>query len=498
MPTIPVLQFNGGMTSDARNSASFAQLCKHFDNFTSKHRLNPYRGGDVATVSPVQTTSKIERMLMYNSVMYGYGVTAGGFVQIFSSASLPTPNFGIVTTGADSAGTPIFDMFVEYKGVLYGGTAGNRIWSYTIATNAFVQTSPGSSGLTHTSLSNGVVHSKDDILYFGVNNSAGPSAKIYYKNGSGDITLGLALPSNLIISGICEYGNYLAIACRPLYQDSGNSKVFLWDRDSTLTTLSESIDWGNNDLFAIENIDGYLIGVAIKRATTLLNKLIFSKYSGGGAVKFNEVPLSTYYSTASFLNYVIRGQQKFNNRLYFGLSATSLDNGGMNTGDYTGIWSVGRSDETAPFAVQFDRTPNNDTSALRVNGFLLVNDFAYISYQSDATTWALSFTSYQNTYNATAIYRTVINPNMPDGDKIKNKTMVSVGLTCEPIISGFQCVLKYKVNQGTFTTLFIETGTGVFFTKFPVSDEGVDIEFQIESKGVVVTSFFYEYQVKTT
>lgn len=506
MQTIPVLTFNGGMTPDARNSGLYCQLCKHFDNFTSKHRLNPYRGGDQATVSPEQTTSKIERMVMFNSIMYGLGQTSGGFVQIFSSASLSAPSFGIVSSGASGSGTPSFDLFWEYKGFLYGARNGNSIWSYNIATPGFTEQN-GSITVTYTSLSNAITHSKDDIMYFGVNNSAGPTAKIYYKNGAGSITLGLTLPSNLVIKSISEFGNYLAIACQPLYQDSANSKVFLWDRDVTLSTVSETIDWGNNDLFAIENLDGYLIGVSIKRATTLLNKLIFSKYIGGGAVKFNEIPLSTYYSglanipetTSAY--YVIRGQQKFNNRLYFGLSATSLD---AVTNDFTGIWSVGRNDETSPFSVGFDRTPSNDTVELRINGFLMVNDFTYISYiQTGGTTWALSFTSYQNTYNATSIYRTVINPNMPEDDKGELKKLVSVKVIYEPIIAGMQCVLKYRVDGGSFTTVFTETTTGTKSTKRKSASgvsftDGEDYEFQIESKGVVVIGLYYTYQVIPT
>lgn len=495
MRTIPVLQFNGGMTSDARNSGLYCQLCKHFDNFTSKHRLSPFKSSSAATVTPAQTTSKIERVLMYNSIMYALGQTSGGFAQILSSSSLSVPNFAIVSTGAGAAKAVSYDMFVEYKGILYGGNGGSHIWSYNIGTPAFNETL---SAITHTSLSNGIVHSKDDILYFGANDSATPSAKIYYKNGAGSITLGLTLPSNLVITSICEYGNYLAIGCRPLYQDSGNSKIFLWDRDVTLTTVSETIDWGNNDLFTIENIDGFLVGVSIKRATTLLNKLVFSKYGGGGAVKFNEIPLSTYYSTNG--NYVIRGQQKFNNRLYFGLSATSLD---TVTNDFAGIWSVGRSDESSPFSVQMDRTPNDDTVALRINGFLYVNDYCYISYLSDATTWALSFTIFAGTYNTTSIYRTVINPNMPDEDKVEQKQLISVNLAYEPIVAGMQCVLKYRVDGGSFTTIFTETATSAKSTKRTLVNgvsftAGEDYEFQIESKGVVPIGFLYSYDVIVT
>ncbi len=502
MPRVFLTKFNKSMTADGRDPAG-CQLCKHFDNFTKSHALVPYKSSSAVTVSPVQTTSKIERMLMYNSIstlstnMYGLGQTSGGFVQILSSSNLSVPSFAIVASGAGSVKAVSYDMFVEYKGIAYGGNGGTHIWSYNIGTPAFNETL---FALTYTSLSNAVKHSKDDILYFGVNDSASPSAKIYYKNGTNNIALALTLPSNLVISSISEFGNYLAIACRPLYQDTINSKVFLWDRDVTLSTVSETIDWGNSDLYAIENIDGYLIGVSIKSATTQQNKLIFSKYSGGGAIKFDEIALSTYYQTPGSLNYVIRGQQKFNNRLYFGLSATSLD---AVTNDFTGIWSVGRSNESAPFAVAMDRTPNDDTVALRINGFLLVNDYCYISYLSDATTWAFSFTIFANTFNTTSKYRESINPGMPDIHKPLQKQLTGIGITYDgAIAAGTQCAVKYRVDGGSFTTIVTETSATQFTEMGDASGTeftaGRDYEFQFESKGVTITGFYYDYDIIPT
>lgn len=496
MKTIPITQFNGGMTSDAYNTSSFSQLCKHFDNFTSKHRLDPYKSSSAVTVSPAQTASKIEKMLMYNSIMYGLGQTASGYVQIFSSSNISVPSFAIATSGAGAAQAVDYGIFIEYKGILYGGTGLRYIWSYNIGTPALNETLFDVT--SYTNLGGGLVHSKDDVLYLAIDN------KIYYKNGAGGIALGLTLPTNLIITSICEYGNYLAIACRPLYQDSANSKVFLWDRDVTLTTVSETIDWGNNNLFTIENIDGFLIGVATKGMASITGgtnrnlKLVLSKYAGGGAIVFSEVPLGSYYSAA--IPYLIRDKQKFNNRLYFGLSATST---AQVTGDFTGIWSVGRSGENTPFAVQFDRTPNDDTATLRVNGFLYVNDYCYISYQTNAVAWAFSFTIYPETFNTTSIYRTVVNPGMADGDKIEFKKLMSANLTYEPVIAGMQCVLKYRVDGGSWTTIFTETTTGAKSTKRVASSsvsftDGEDYEFEIQSKGVVVTGLFYGYEVIQT
>src|SRR3990167_8537739 len=489
--TVIVNKFNGGMTADPRDTASFSQLCKHFDNFTSKHKLVPYKSTSSAYAS--QSTAKIERMLMYNSKMYGFGISSGGYAKVYESSSLSVPNFTASTTGEDSANTPNFGIFLEYKGVLYGG-ATNRIWSYTISSNTFAGTT-GGGGISYTNLGGALVHSKDDILYLAIDN------KIYYKDGAGNIALGLTLPANLIITSICEYGNYLSIGCKPLYQNATNSRVFLWDRDVTLTTTSESIDWGNNDLLFLENLDGYLVGVSFQLGQTLPSKLVFQKYAGGGAIKFNELPIASYT--------VFKGKQKYNNRLYFGVGATSYINKTTgSTGDYTAIWAVGRNGENEPFSVNIDRMPNNDTLASRVNGFLLVGEYVYISYiLADLSTYGLSKTRFQQGTSTTSKWQSVVNPGMPEYDKALNKKLVGVRVLYEAPptldVGTAQLVLKYKVDGGSFTTVFTDTTLTAKFMDWndangvPFTD-GREYEFFIDSNRVTVTALIYNYEPEPT
>ena len=172
-----------------------------------------------------------------------------------------------------------FELFVFYKktGLIYGGrgtsaTAGSAIWAYdptgaaTFAESALT--------VSFTSLAQGLVHSKDDILYIPYDNKIA-------KNDNGSWTaVALTLPSHLKITSIAEYGNYLAIACAPL-SGVGESIVYLWNRDETTTVLSQSIPWGEGNLTILEEIEGYLIGVSYV-GTSSLNfeqKAVFKYYA---------------------------------------------------------------------------------------------------------------------------------------------------------------------------------------------------------------------------
>lgn len=491
MSTALVNVFNGGMVTDPRSSGSFCRLSKHFDVFTNKHSLVPYKGSEDAYAS--QTTIKIQSFLMYLGSLYGLGVVSGtGRAQINVTSAIDIPSWGVPTNGQDSAGTTNFELFVEYYGVLYGASAGTRIWGYDIAGTTFTATALS---ITYTNVAQGLVHSKDDILYIPYDN------KIVKKDNSvgSTVTTGwespaLTLPANLIITSICEYGNYLAIACRG--KSFGvNSVVYLWDRDSTLTTISESIDWGNNNLYQIENIEGYLIGVSTRNSlgSTVSSKMILKMYGGGGAIQFDEVESQ---------GFTITGKQKVNNRMYFGVSATSL---GGTTYDYVGVWSVGRNGQNEPFSVNIDRAADNDTLPQLIKGFYLINEYFYISYLDAGTgDFGLSKTDDQNLYATTSLYETVMNPGMKDEDKLKKKQLNAVLVNYEPLPTAAQVVLKYKVDSGSWVTVFTETTDSVNFTErvMAVSSQftaGRDYEFRIESSGgAKITGLMYRYQVLPT
>jgi hypothetical protein len=486
MTTIPVTIFNGGMTADARDTASFSQLCKHFDNFTAKHKLIPYRDSEDAYAG--QSTFQGKKFLMSSSGdMYIFGrQTANNRPALIKNSNIATPSISIPANADSSTETNVetSELFIEYKNVIYGADV-DGLWSYSGST-----WTEDEYNITFTSMTQGLVHSKDSILYFGYTNST--AAYIAKKDGAAAFATALTIPTTTHkIVSLCEYGNYLAIGFAPLSID-GNSFVILWDRDSTVNDVSETIDLGNRSLCAIENIDGYLIAVSLSGNTNMVlrPKMVFQKYAGGGFQVFREIPL------ASGVN-VITGKQKVNNRMYFGLTATSQ--GYTDLYDYVGIWSVGRNGETEPFSVNFIQLANNNLLPQAIKGFIIVNDYFYISYLDGLGNYGMSKTNDQASYTATSVYRTVINPNMPEGDKVKKKKLQSVALTYEKLPANGQIVLKYRVDGGSWVTVFTETTDNRVITEMPSANgtsftDGRDYEFEIQSTGgAEITGLFYKY-----
>src|SRR3990167_3919704 len=270
---------SGGMTNLLRqNNIRFARKITHFDTQTDPSKLSPYTDF-AATTTDIGTiaTIKLCRFVAAEKA-------SGGQANIFALGQLAGGNGGDLICEK---------VFVEYKNCLmgWGGTsapgAGKDLdgtatyfWYITTAggTLTYYSTAPFD---TVTYVAQPIVHSKDDRLYIPFDNY------VYYKtSATATPALGITLPTNLIITSICEYGNYLAIACRPKIPMNRNSVVFLWDRDATLTTVTESIDWGPESLDLIDTLDGILIGISSMRNSysdviAFKPHLVFKYYGGG-------------------------------------------------------------------------------------------------------------------------------------------------------------------------------------------------------------------------
>src|SRR5262249_47882444 len=99
-----------------------------------------------------------------------------------------------------------------------------------------------------------VHHPSDDILYF-----FGASHVYSWDNSS--FATDLALPDDMEIAAACPFGNYLAIGCVTKGSFNKRTIIFLWDRDSSLTTLTERIDMGEGELLHLANLNNKLRAV---------------------------------------------------------------------------------------------------------------------------------------------------------------------------------------------------------------------------------------------
>lgn len=500
--TIYLNQFDGGIVNDPRSGAeNVARVVTNFDILTDVHKMTPYRdseSGDSSASTSKKQNFAIALRTGTTYSLYALGVVSGGglaevnYKNLTTGASTDLDDSGWTATAnnASGSGSTSFNLFVYYKktGLIYGARAGTYIWAYDPTGSAgFADTSHA---LSYTNICQGLVHSKDDILYVGYDNKIAKN-----DNGSWNVTA-LTLPSDLYITSISEHGNYLAIACAPL-SGVGHSRVFLWDRDSSLATLSDSIDWGEEKLQVLEEVDGVLIGISLSgsNSTRFSDRIIFRYLNVSSAVKFAELlgGTSTQLPIA---------KQKINNRVYFMMQIT------LNGVTRQGVWSVGRNSQYSGFSIVHERTVNNDTDVNGdvLNNFFSVGDYMFIAYQQSSA-FALSKTNDTASYTATSIWESTINPKMPLADRVLDKKLISVGATYEALPANGQIVVKYKVNGGSYETIFTETTDGVTRTEpvgvrasdsLPFTD-GSEYEFRVESTGgAVFTGLQYRYDTNSS
>ena len=135
---IKLNNFSGGVSDSPRtkNATEFI-IAKHFDIFTSPHKLIPYRSleSDTATsVSATDLKQYIVKDFLYaseSSKLYGLGQTATGKTKIVQKADATT---GLWTTPANSEGNGAVQngCLVEYKDKLWGFQGTTQVFSWGV------------------------------------------------------------------------------------------------------------------------------------------------------------------------------------------------------------------------------------------------------------------------------------------------------------------------------------------------------------------------------
>lgn len=486
--------FGKGMTNLLRaKNFDYAQLVGNFDIYSdpTKMRPNPDFAAD-SIESLTVAESKLCKFLAGPSAadggteQYALGVVSGTTkAKIFRKTVASSDAWAAATTGEDSNTGRNENFFVLYpRTVLWGARGGVRLWSYQIGSNTFDTSGAASHALTYTQIFQGLVHSKDDILYIPYYSAAGSFIAKY--NGTTWTDTALTLPASMIPICISEFGNYLAIACKQKNIQSGPSIVFLWDRDSSLTTLSESINWGPESLEMIEELDGVLVGVSVFANTSTESfisrpKLVFKAYTGGTpqAKQFLEIPLTSSTVNSNQLptvNLVTGGlgtgvaidRQKINNRVFFPLSCE------INNVQYDAVWAITRLSDGS-LSVSIDRLYNNDTAVTsgEPKGLFKFGDYMTVAFEDNSVYKANDTISGAATYTAqTSVYETLIM-----GEPYLKFKLNSVGVMTEPLPGGGTVVVKYKKDAETaFTTIFSHTtvtaGSFVTGTRYTILSVG--------------------------
>lgn len=326
---------------------------------------------------------------------------------------------------------------------------------------------------TITSYANGVV-AKDDNLYLPYNNII---VRVYPSGTVQDQAL--KLPTNLKITSICNFGNYLAIGCSPINIYNGVSKVFLWNLTSP--DIQEVIDWGEGELRILETIEGRLVGVTDRYLNNASGagkgSLIIQTYSSGGSPQVEKEIFT------SKLNGVSIPQSKTvkNNRLFFVAKIMTNDAG---TEYNEGIWSFGRKSASYPSILSLDYIDENVTTA-GIQSFDSAGNYFFISYNGDGSIDKIDETA---NFNFTSILETqIFNWGTTNDDKQLKKVQISV----RKLKTGESITLKYKVDDavawttiGTYNTV---GGLSHVFLREETGDKdftsGSEFKFRLESNG---------------
>ncbi len=321
-----------------------------------------------------------------------------------------------------------------------------------------------------SSIAQGVI-GRDDNLYLPYNNIL---VRVYPSGTVQDQAL--KLPTNLKITSICNWGNYLAIGCAPKEPFNGVSKVFLWN--FTSPDIQEVLDWGEGELRVLDNIEGMLVGITDRYLNSTVGagkgSLVIQGYTGGYPQVLKEVFTTKLVGKDIPLAKVVK-----NNRLFFAAKIFTSDT------DYNeGIWSFGRKNTAYPYALTLDYIDENISTA-GIQGFGSAANYFYIAHSNDGSVDKINDSA---VYTMTSIYETQI---FDFGDVDNDKQLSSLKVSFPQLVSGQSLTAKYKINGdtswttiGTFNTagavsrtfLREETGDKDFFS-------GREFKFRLESIG---------------
>lgn len=536
MATIPIKYFGSGMSDDyAYGGQGEFSVSKHFDILSYPRRLQPLR----SMTTESTTDSAIGNLIVgSNGRMYGVGVdpsnptngklwvrsdnatTSSGSSYGASSTwrSLTSDQLSGVVLRNASYSDSDYPFLVDYPDF---GNVRTMLWASTnvlVASDPLGASSATTTALSFSTISQGFVHPKDKRLYFGYQTGSSTYIGRISSNATAFSSVNftaLQLPNNHRVYSITDYGNYLAIGCTT--PNGLSSVVFLWDRDETLTTLSETINWGAGQLKVLNNLKGALVGVNTMSANTTgtvqdMDGIEVKLYLGGAEpTTVKQIKAQRLTTTAPSCVLLERVNFIRNDRLYF---SANVVNGGTAPA-YYGLWSFGKNRNDS-YALTIERMATNTGTETGVFAAAMSGDFVAMAHTANGT---LTATTNGNTlssiYDATSVYESNINPEMPTLDTEKKKKLMSVYCTYLPLPTDATVVMQYRVDVSAnasgstlgngWTTIFTETGNGVVFTE-RVKDaagssftDGRKYEFRITSTdGAIITGWGYRYKVEET
>ena len=490
-------RFDGGIAEDVRTtSTNQCASSVNFDTQTNPHKLIPYSDPVAETHAGGTTTDyNITDVAVVNvssvPTIYSLGRYASGNADstIFKKNSTSDITASWATYVATNSNDQTPGTLVEYKDKLYFVGGGATLHSFT-APSTITAITTSSGPYTTNFAPKPFVHPIDYTLYWAVAN------KLYKYDGVTYTTVGNGIThtfeDNFEISSLTSWGSYLAIGGRYVSR-TRRSLVYLSNRIIPNDGVQQVIDWGEGSLVAIENIDGYLVGVSYTEdvgsySSTTSYKLYIKVYAGGEVQTVKEIQTNRSDEIKIW-------KAKNGKKLYFGYDTDRS------------LYCVGRNRAGEWFVVG-DRyyTPTGSYITGTFNGVSFIGDIAFISYQDGGTTGYLVRQGTSSTYSLTSYYETTVNPNMDVSHRTLRKKLknIRVSYTVNSANGTIGIGLRQDSQTASYTSVISETksSTGEYVTHADMNtdgtgfDEGYELQFQLSSTGnVSIKQFEYEYEL---
>jgi hypothetical protein len=474
---------------------------EHFDLTTEQAR--PYRALAVSTVedgsgSVTSNLVKIARCSNASTttnILYALGEYDTSDPKVNPTIFRWETNKWVAFKNSGSAHTKA-EVLHEYKGSLYGllhavTTGVGYIWKSTPgATSGATSFTYNHFALSFTNYCNPITHSKDALMYIGVDN-------LVYKFDGTTATLMFTHPdAGFIITSLSEFNDNIVICGYSPTVGSGAGVCIEWDRTATATNANaivQKYETYREVPYFNFTLGGTNFSITLQQSTTnpVATQTMFRmniKYIYGGKLKLLK---QFVFTTCYFkINNASVGYYIENNVAYFPAQVKFV-------GDSAVHFVIFRLNELGELSIAQNLAINDAGDANQIPSSILIDGESFWIACNTVGSWNTS-SSYPSTSAQSCIIETTKTTSQ---DMTKNLDFVRATVRWEAMPSGGQVLLKTRGDEETSWTTLATFNTansmkGVINKGGCTTQPSIAKERQmrIESTGgVAITGYQVEY-----
>lgn len=498
MTKVIVNEFDGGL-ADTKYPVekNVAADMFHCDIFSDRKLLKNLRKNEKDTVSG-GAHSGTENVYAWDGARRSDGVmlAIGHTSSVSTTARFLRKNSNDVTSywqqsTVTCGNTPYYNGGILYKDnfycLSYSGSS-HSLYRYdgdstaTSVVSSFTESNVGGYG---NIIPKPIVHPLDNKLYMAIGKT------IFVWDGSAGTVTTASFTTPYQIIGCTYYGTYLAVAC---IKGDGKSIVYLWGRDTTVTTAQDSVEFGDDKICFIANLNGLLTGVSSRSsgATYLDPKIKVRALIGREAILVKEISVTSYLSISNM--YVI-----WKDVIYFLNQSQSSP--------YGTLFTISKNKKGEIVLGQAYTTQYEGESSTYTYSFFNIHDYFFFGNLNGKMMRTYDSNPLYNVTDST--YTFPINVGMFESDRAKLKTIAGVYVKAYANSAGYGTLkLEVSIDGGAYTTIFSEaspSGKNAYVVEAlgdSVGDalgEGRDLQFKVTfDQGIDIVEFGYEYEEVST